>query len=475
MKKGENNNLFLILAALILAVFLFPKEGLATEYRSPEIKIFNTITLQADKSFLAFDQNFQGGAATAIGDLGGDGINELVIAPGPGGGPHIKIFRSNGSLINSFFAYNEGYRKGINLAAGDLDGDGKDEIITSTRYGGTPHIRVFDGFGVPKFSWGFFAFSEDFQGGVNLAACDLNGNGQKEIIAAAGPGGSPHARVFDKEGNYLGLDFYPFAQDEKGGITVACANVDDGNEEEVIFGIQTSGEPWVKVYKGNESQTVLGQYLVFAQNFKGGVNVAGGDIDYDGQDEVIVSANAGGGPHIRSFEAYGSIVPKSLFAYENEFRGGTLISVGDVNNDSLDEIIASPNRRSTEGRTDLEKYIEIDISDQQLSYYEHGYLKGKFPVSTGKWTMPTPIGTFAINNKIPRAYSRTYDLYMPYWMSFVGGSYGIHELPEWANGYKEGVDHLGTRVSHGCVRLGVGPAKELYDWAEIGTVVIVQE
>ena len=63
---------------------------------------------------------------------------------------------------------------------------------------------------------------------------------------------------------------------------------------------------------------------------------------------------------------------------------------------------------------------------------------------------------------------------MPYWMAFDNRGYGLHELPEWPGGYKEGASHLGHRVSHGCVRLGVGAAKKLYDWAEVGTLVIVQ-
>jgi len=471
MKRERKYCLFILMAVLLGTVFLFQKVQ-ATEYRQPEVKIFNTQNLQLEKSFLAFDGAFKGGAVAAIGDLGGDGQNEIIVAPGPGGGPHIKIFRYDGSYASGFFAYNTEYRKGINLAVGDLDGDGKDEIITSTRYGGTPHVRIFDGYGYPKFTWGFFAFAEDFQGGVNVAACDLNGDGKKEIIAAAGPGGGPQARVFNQAGEYLGLDFYPFSPDEKGGLTVACANVDGGLEDEITFGVQV-GEPWVKVYKANG--IILGQFLAYDQNFKGGVNVAGGDIDQDGLDEIVTAANYGGGPPVRSFEAYGLATPKSFFAFEAEFRAGTLVTVGDANNDGIDEIVVSPNRRSTEGRTDLAEYIEIDISEQKLRYYEGGYLRGEFAVSTGKWSMPTPIGTFAIMNKMPRAYSGKYNLYMPYWMQFHPGGYGIHELPEWANGYKEGQNHLGIRVSHGCVRLGIGPAQELYNWAEVGTVVIVKD
>lgn len=475
MKNKKVITKLFVLAVLVSTVFLLPRIVEATESRAPEVRVFNSSNYSIDKSFMVFDESFQGGASVAIGDLRGNGTNNIVVAPGPGGGPHIKVFKSDGTFVSSFFAYTSGYRKGVNIAAGDLDGDGKDEIITSTRHGATPHVRVFDGNGIPKLTWGFFAYQENFRGGVNITTCDVDGDGDKEIITGAGPGGGPHARVFDKDGTYTGLDYFPFASDFHGGVSVACGNVDGGVEEEIIFGVQSSDEAWVKVYKTNAEQTVLGMFRAFPESFRGGINIASGDIDRDGLDEIATAANTGGGSHVRLFEAYGFPHSDSIFPYEDEFRGGVLVAVGDANNDSYDEIIVAPNRRSTEGRTDLEKYIEIDISDQELKYYENGYLIDTAQVSTGKWSMPTPLGTFNIQNKHPRAYSATYNLYMPFWMQFESRGYGLHELPEWSNGYKEGQNHLGTRVSHGCVRLGVGPAEKLYKWADVGTTVIVKD
>jgi lipoprotein-anchoring transpeptidase ErfK/SrfK len=121
------------------------------------------------------------------------------------------------------------------------------------------------------------------------------------------------------------------------------------------------------------------------------------------------------------------------------------------------------------------KYIEVNLKEQNLYQWEGTNLLNTFKVSTGKWSMPTPTGEFSINGKDPRAYSRKYELYMPYWMAFIGSEYGIHELPEWANGVKEGEAHLGTPVSHGCIRLGRGSAQTIYDWAEVGTPVYVHK
>lgn len=121
------------------------------------------------------------------------------------------------------------------------------------------------------------------------------------------------------------------------------------------------------------------------------------------------------------------------------------------------------------------KFIEVNLSDQMLYLMEGTNNIGSYRVSTGKWSMPTPTGEYSINNKDPRAYSQEYGLYMPWWMAFIGSQYGIHELPEWPDGTKEGESHLGTPVSHGCIRLGVGAAETVFNWAEVGTPVYIHK
>lgn len=133
---------------------------------------------------------------------------------------------------------------------------------------------------------------------------------------------------------------------------------------------------------------------------------------------------------------------------------------------AYDPLDAAPNR--------LKKRVVISIAKQELTYYLGDTAVATHPVSTGRPGRPTPIGTFAILDKMPRAWSASAKLWMPYWMPFIGTKYGLHELPEWPGGRKEGEDHLGTPVSGGCVRLGVGAAKELYEWVDIGTEVTIE-
>jgi hypothetical protein len=122
------------------------------------------------------------------------------------------------------------------------------------------------------------------------------------------------------------------------------------------------------------------------------------------------------------------------------------------------------------------KYIDVSLAHQNMVLFENGEFVDAYLISSGKRGMETPTGTYYTQNKVPRAWSRAYGLYMPNWMALVSsGSIGIHELPEWPGGYKEGANHLGTPVSHGCIRLGEGAAKRVYDWADLGTTVIVHK
>lgn len=131
-------------------------------------------------------------------------------------------------------------------------------------------------------------------------------------------------------------------------------------------------------------------------------------------------------------------------------------------------------KKFTEAKILEGKYVDINLKSQVMTIFEDGKALDAYMVSSGKRGMDTPAGTFKISNKTPRAWSAKYGLYMPYWQALVpSGDFGIHELPEWPGGYKEGQAHLGTPVSHGCVRLGVGPAQRVYEFTEIGTPVVV--
>lgn len=121
----------------------------------------------------------------------------------------------------------------------------------------------------------------------------------------------------------------------------------------------------------------------------------------------------------------------------------------------------------------ISQRIEIETKSQKLRYYVGGFVWKEFVISSGKPSMPTPKGKYKIINKSKKAWSKTYQLWMPFWLGLNRGEFGIHELPLWPSGYREGADHLGKAVSHGCIRLGIGPAQYLFDRVEVGVEVEV--
>ena len=158
-----------------------------------------------------------------------------------------------------------------------------------------------------------------------------------------------------------------------------------------------------------------------------------------------------------------------------ELLFGTNPLVADTDADGFldgDEIKNAFSPTSTTS-TKMQKGIRINLKTQTLTQELDGIAFRSRLVSTGKPSTPTPVGTFKVLNKNPRAWSNSASLWMPYWMAFTTRGHGLHELPEWPGGKKEGLNHLGIPVSHGCIRLGIGAAKELYDWTPIGTPVTV--
>jgi lipoprotein-anchoring transpeptidase ErfK/SrfK len=130
-------------------------------------------------------------------------------------------------------------------------------------------------------------------------------------------------------------------------------------------------------------------------------------------------------------------------------------------------------KKYTAAKKPTGKYINIDIKHQILSIFEDGKIIDAYMISSGKRGMDTPTGEYSILEKRVRPWSKKYALFMPWFMLFTRQGHGIHELPEWPGGYKEGANHLGIPVSHGCVRLGIGPAQRVYEWAEVGTPIII--
>ena len=290
-----------------------------------QVRVFNT-SGNLEESFFAYEEQVRSGVTVALGDVDGDGEKEIVTGPGNKAGPHIRIFKKDGSVkYPGFFAYEKHFRGGVNIALGDLDGDGADEIIAGAGVGGGPHIRVFDHLGNQKLTPGFFAYSKNFRGGVNVATGDIDHDGRDEIIAGAGKGGGPQIRVFEGDGTLKPIQFFAFHPDFRGGINVACGDFDGDSKDEIVASQASEGEAWVKIYRYNDNQDILGQFNAYGTNVEVGAHIAVSDIDLDGLAEIITGAGYGGGPQVRVFKGNGKVINNGFFAYEENFRGGVFV------------------------------------------------------------------------------------------------------------------------------------------------------
>jgi len=126
-----------------------------------------------------------------------------------------------------------------------------------------------------------------------------------------------------------------------------------------------------------------------------------------------------------------------------------------------------------------DRRISIDIFNQRLYAYEGETLVYDFVCSTGIASSPTFTGTFQVLSKEEEAYASSWDLWMPHFLGIYRSgpdfTNGIHGLPTLSSGALLWEGYLGHPVSYGCIVIGLDEAATLYEWAELGTLVVIQD
>ena len=219
---------------------------------APEVRIYSPDGKQISK-IMAYAQTFRGGVRVAAGDVDGDGKVEIITAPGPGGGPHIRVFDMKGNLKWQFFAYAQTFRGGVSLAVGDIDDDGKAEIITGPGPGGGPQVRIFSADGVVKQQ--FFAYDTKTRSGLVVAAGDLDNNGIDEVaVGPASQAGAFPVKHFmlNKGAMELVAEITFLPAKATGGVLLAIADVGNGPNEDIILGRAGLAGQVTVIYSGTK-------------------------------------------------------------------------------------------------------------------------------------------------------------------------------------------------------------------------------
>lgn len=469
--------LFLIIGFAFL--FSVPMAANAVDSREPLVRLWKSAekgkSITQLHEYYAFAPSDHTGGTVAVCDLNNDGVDEIVVGAGQGARPDIIIFKANGEVINRFVAFPETFTYGLHVACGNLDGGGNGNIVVGMGRSGGPQVTIFD---IDGNKTGIFAaFDEGFRGGVTVAMGNVDGKKGDEIIAGAGPGAGAHVRVFNERGEYTGIDFSPFG-DFAGGVSVAAANVDGGDREEVVIGQYVSGG-LVKVYKSNKEKTIVGEFQPYGDDFAGGITVASAqDVDNDGVDEILTIPRQGGSPHLLVLEGHGTIVNSATSAYESDYRGGVSVASGNVDGGKSIEFVTIPQKKFSDGRTDLgERYIDVDLSEQKLTAYKNGVKEFDFLISSGVAQFPSPEGITQISAKLP-----VHDYQWTYGGALASESYDIKDVHNnlrfrdhyyvheayWHNNF-------GTPMSHGCINASGSDSARVYNWANVGDRVWVHQ
>lgn len=279
-------------------------------------RVFSGRTGQELLGLMAYDPGFTGGMTVAAGDVDGDGRAELVTAAGSGGGPHVRVFRSDGSELMGFFAYDPGFGGGVRVAAADVTGDGRADIVTAAGAGGGPHVKVFDGATGTEVR-SFYAYDPGFTGGVNVAAADVNGDGVAEVVTGAGAGGGPNVKMFDGLTGAESASFLAYDPGFTGGVSVAVGQMTGLPAGVILTGTGAGTAGLVRAFRSTDAALVR-EYAPYGPGFLGGVWVAAPDVDGDGWNDVVTGTGPGGGPHVKVTGGSTAAPLTELFAYGQE-------------------------------------------------------------------------------------------------------------------------------------------------------------
>lgn len=199
--------------------------------KQPLVRVFSGPVRRLSE-FTVRDAIGSGGVDVATGDTNGDGTDEIIVGFGRGSEPYVQVTSHDGAVLSSFLAYPQKFRGGLNVATADLDGDGRDEIITGAGPGGGPEVRVFQFTGELVAS--FNAYEGEFRGGVDIDGFSATTGAAGTIVTVSGPGRVTEARIFSSLGTLVNAWNVYTSATVNGGRIAAWPGTDTADSVAII-------------------------------------------------------------------------------------------------------------------------------------------------------------------------------------------------------------------------------------------------
>jgi FtsP/CotA-like multicopper oxidase with cupredoxin domain len=218
----------------------------------PAVNVYSGIDNSVLNTFFAFESSFTGGVQTAVADVNNDGISDLIVGAGPGGGPRVIVYNGATNFTTQlfdFFAFSSSFTGGVDVAGGDFNADGFADIVVGAGPGGGPQVNIFDG-RTGNVLTQFFAYDQSFRGGVTVAVGDVDGSSFNSVVTGAGAGGGPNVRTF-RNSRFFDIDA---ARILPGNQSISM------NQTSSFFAYETSYTGGVQVAVGLNSGTPFGGF-----------------------------------------------------------------------------------------------------------------------------------------------------------------------------------------------------------------------